>query len=100
MLFDDVFWLTWLLLLFLPFEIWMALDKKPGGTLSENVWEWIALRKKDAKYGRTRRFILMGFLVSLAAHFVFETMVIWVILFGIGVAASIAYHYVFERREK
>lgn len=100
MIFDDLWWLVWLLVIFLPFELIMAMDKKPGGTLSENVWDWFAIRNKKAKFGHSRRLVLAGFMVALTFHFVYATSVLWVILTGIGMGASIAYHYAVERRKK
>jgi hypothetical protein len=96
--FNDIYWLAWLLLLFLPYEVYGAFSEKKGDTLSENVWDWFAVKNKQAKYGRARRFILLGFLVTLSFHFVYATSPAWMILFAVGMAASIAYHYAAERK--
>lgn len=93
---DDLWWLVWLLVIFLPFEVFMAMDKKPGGTLSENVWDWFAIKNKNAKFRHVRVMSLAGFMVALTFHFVYATSVLWVILGAIGVGASIAYHYLRE----
>jgi len=95
--FHDIYWMFWLALIFLPYELYAAFSKKKGDTLSENVWDWFAIKKTDAKYGSLRRLTLMAFLVSLSSHFVYTTSVFWVILFGVGVAGSIVYHYAREK---
>lgn len=52
-------WMLWLLA-FLLLEIPAALDKRPGGTLSEQVWRWLPDWRLWA--------ILAGLLVSLLGH--------------------------------
>jgi hypothetical protein len=94
---DDLIWLVWLLIIFLPYELYAAFTKKKGDTLSENTWDWFAIKNRGAKFRNARRFILLGFWVSLGSHFVFATTVLPVILFGIGMGWSIWYYY---RREK
>lgn len=95
--FDDIYWIAWLLLIFLPYELYAALSPKDGDTLSENIWDWFAIKNKAAKHGRIRRFALIGMLVTLSFHFVYQTSVVWFILFSIGGVASIAYHYLREK---
>lgn len=96
--FDDVYWLIWLVVIFLPFELWAAFSKKKGDTFSENVWDWFAIRRLDAPLGFLRRFFLAAFLTGLGSHFLFATSVVPVIVFGVGVGWSIYYHYTHEVR--
>lgn len=95
--FDDWYWLIFLGVVFLTYEIYAAFSKKKGDTLSENVWDWFAIKKVDAPYGPFRRFVLMGFMTSLTSHFVYATPVGYVIAFGVGVVWSILYYYLVER---
>jgi len=95
---DDFYWVVWLLVIFLPYELYGAFSKKDGDTLSENVWDWFAVKNKNAKYGRLRRLILFGFWVGLGSHFVFATSVLPVIIGGIGMAWSIGYYYLKEKK--
>lgn len=96
MSFDDVYWIVWLAVIFLPYELYAAFSKKKGDTLSENVWDWFAVKNTEAKHGKLRRFILWAFLASLLSHFIYATTVLPVIGFGIGVGWSIYYHYAHE----
>lgn len=96
MKFDDVYWIIWLVVIFLPYEVYAALSKTPGDTLSENVWDWFAVKHTQAKYGKLRRFVLWGFITALASHFIYATTVIPVIVFGVGIAWAIYYHYAHE----
>jgi succinate dehydrogenase/fumarate reductase cytochrome b subunit len=73
-------WVKWILD-FLVEEVPAAVDGKPGGTLSEWVWNLFNSRLK--------KLILLLFLLSLTAHLVFGTTVIPVIVFGAGMAAVI-----------
>jgi hypothetical protein len=91
--FHDFYWIIWLGFLFLPYEIYAAFSKKPGDTLSENVWDWFAIKNRGAKYGRLRRLILFGFWIGLGSHFIYGTTVLPVIVGGIGMAWSIWFHY-------
>lgn len=97
MQFNDIYWLMVIFLFFLPYEVYAAFSKKKGDTLSENVWDWFAIKRPWMKYGRLRRFILWAFLTGLVSHFIYATTVVPVIVFGVGVAWSIFYHYKYEK---
>ena len=73
-------WIKWLLD-FLMEEIPAAVDGKPGGTLSEWIW--------DTFNSNFKRIILFLFLASLTAHLVFKFTVIPIIVFGVGMAVII-----------
>lgn len=61
-------WLLWLAM-FLAIELPALLDKKPGGTLSENVWDWFRIRDKPRAW-TWRRIVLALFLAWLLIHMV------------------------------
>ena len=93
--FADWFWLAWLGL-FLALEIPAALWKSKW-TLSAHVWKWFAIGKNwKEDYAGLRWFILAGITISTTLHFLFGTSAIPIIIFGIGVAWSIYYHYRYE----
>lgn len=56
-------------LLFLPVEIMAAVDKQPGGTLSETVWKILYPNPKDKAY-RFRRWIRIGFVMAFVWLFI------------------------------
>lgn len=89
------YWLFWLGA-FLVYEVWAALNKKPGDTLSESVWQWFAIRNPGAKWGTLRRAILAGFLAALTGHLVYDAPVTFIIVLGVGMAWSIWFHYKYE----
>ena len=90
--FADFFWLIWLvafLALEIPAAIW-----RPRWTLSAHVWKWFAIGKNwKEDYAGLRWFILAGITISTTRHFLFGTSAIPIIVFGVGVAWSIFYHY-------
>jgi hypothetical protein len=96
--FHDWWWLIWIAAVFLPYELYAAFSKKKGDTLSENVWAWFAINQPDARYGRLRRLVLIGFWCALGSHFVYGTPVTFVVIFGVGMAASVWFHYRKERK--
>ena len=61
-------WVFWFAMFF-AIELPAALDKKPGGTLSEHIWAWFAVRDKPRGW-RVRRSILLAALALLFVHFV------------------------------
>ncbi|MBT8200506.1 MAG: hypothetical protein KJO36_08305 [Acidimicrobiia bacterium] len=62
-----VAWLAWIGFFF-AIEVPAILDRRPGGTLSEHVWDWFAIKSKPTGY-RSRRFVLVAFLAWLVGHF-------------------------------
>lgn len=62
-----VAWLLWGSAFF-AIEIPAILDRKPGGTLSENVWAWFSIKNKSTGW-RARRLVLLAFLAWLSLHF-------------------------------
>jgi hypothetical protein len=62
-----VVWLLWLGM-FAVVEGAALLNKKPGDTLSEHVWDWFGIRGKPKGY-QARRFVLLVFLAWLTTHF-------------------------------
>lgn len=97
MSFDDYYWLGWLVLL-VVYELYAAFNKKPGDTLSENVWDWFAIRRPGAKYGTLRRALLAGFLMALTGHFVYDAPVTFIVVFSFGLAWSVYYFYKHEAK--
>jgi hypothetical protein len=95
----STFWwvVVWLLIGFLPFEVYAALSKKKGDTFSENVWDWFGI-KKSKPYGPLRRLVLAGFMTSLSAHFIFGTGPTALIVFAVPVAGIIVYSLAKERK--
>jgi len=85
-------WGAWLLL-FLIYEVGAALSKRRGDTLSENVGDWVGVKKwqrGERRFSLLRRFILLAFMVSLTAHLVWGTTVVPVIVFGALLGVVIA----------
>ena len=44
-------------------------DKKPGGTLSEHLWDWFSVNEKGRAW-RLRRILMIGILAWLCLHFI------------------------------
>ena len=87
----ETVWVIWLGL-FLFFELWAALDKRKGNTLSETIGDWIGVPKwmKGARrFAPLRRLVLGFFLVALGLHLVWGTSVVPVIGFGAVLAVVI-----------
>lgn len=95
-----VVWGTWIVA-FLIVEVYAALAKPKGDTLSENVWRWFGVRPRPdgtrVPAATLRRVVLVGFLVSLTLHLAFDVTVGPVIAFGVGMAAVIGWALVKER---
>lgn len=95
-----VVWITWLVA-FLIVEIYAALSKPGGDTLSENVWRWFGVRPRPSgrrvRLAWPRRAALLAFLLSLTGHLVFGWTVGPVIAFGAVVAWIIGYSALRER---
>jgi hypothetical protein len=90
------YWLGWLLVAFLPMELYAAFATPGrGDTFSEWVWWAFGVKpRKDGKHvrwARLRRAILAAFLLSLTGHLVMGWTVLPVAVFGAGVAAVIVY---------
>ncbi len=97
-----VYWVIWLLVWFLPAEIYTAaFTPKKKDTFSEFVWWAFGIRRPKGSppvsWAWLRRSILALFMTSLTLHFVVELSAIWLIVFGIGVGAIFAYALVMER---
>lgn len=60
-------WLFWVAMFF-AIELPAVFDKKPGGTLSEHIWEWFSVKEKS-KWWRVRRLVLVVALGVLMYHF-------------------------------
>jgi len=94
--FGDVYWLTFVGLLFLIMEIPSAIWR-PRWTLSHHIWAWFAIGKPPGmNWGWFRWLILAGLTLSTTAHFLFLTSAIPIIVFGVGAAWSIYYYYRYE----
>lgn len=93
----DLWWILWVFIAFLPIEVIAALTKKD--TLSETVWDWFGIRTHK-KWGNGRRLVLAGFMLNLTLHFVLDTSVVGVILFGVPVGFIMLYSFFFERKPK
>lgn len=81
---NEALWFIWLVL-FLVYEVYAALNKKKGDTLSETVGDWTGLekwRKGERRGSVARRTVLFCFLVGLTSHLVWGTTVLPVIVFG------------------
>jgi len=77
----DWWWpVVWLGGAFLIVELIAALDKKPGGTLSEWVWSVFIYPSKNR---HLCRMIFGAFWVALTAHFFVQSSVVFVIAFGL-----------------
>jgi hypothetical protein len=63
----DYIWLGWIAA-FLILEAIALINDEPGDTLSENIWQWFAVRSKRGWHWR--RWILAIFLVWLLVHMV------------------------------
>ena len=85
-------WLVAFLALEIPAALW-----KSKWTLSAHVWKWFAVGQNwKEHYAWLRWLILAGITISTTLHFLFGTSAIPIIIFGIGVAWSIYYHYRYE----
>jgi hypothetical protein len=60
-------WLVWLAA-FAVIEGLAIAREEPGGTLSEKIWRWFAVKDKSKGF-RMRRFVLLAFLAWLTLHF-------------------------------
>lgn len=85
----------WGALFFVP-EIIHAIDNKPGGTMSEWIWDVFAVRIPNPEWAFLRRFILGGMLWALMFHFLFNMSSVPVILFGAGCAWCVYFHMRYE----
>lgn len=94
---SDWYWLLWAAPLFLVVELIRALDKRPGGTLSEWVWAIFAIDLKPRRFAFLRRFAFSAFWVALGFHFTVRASVVPVILFGALFAWCIYYWFSRER---
>jgi hypothetical protein len=66
------YWLAWLVVGFLVPETW-ALFTKPQNTLSETVWGWFGvMRNQPISQWSIQHYILLAFVVWLAAHLAFR----------------------------
>lgn len=95
-------WLAWLILGFLPVELFAAVKTRgTPDTFSEFVWWVFGIKPRKSghvvKARRTRKLILAGFMSSLWLHFVEGWGPQGIIVFGVGVAFTIAYAVAFER---
>jgi len=94
--FGDWYWLAFLgafLALEIPAAIW-----KSEWTASRHIWEWFAIGKNwKERYAALRWIILAGLTISTTLHFLLETSSIPIIIFGVGSAWSIYYHYRHEK---
>jgi hypothetical protein len=99
--FHDWYWLIWLVVIFLIYELYAARftpDKKD--TFSEWSWDVFAVRRRGAPYGPLRRFILQGMTISLYFHLNYATSAWPVGIFGVGVAWTLLYHFGIEMRRR
>lgn len=90
--YSEYVWAFWLLQ-FLAYEIYAAVNKKKGDTLSENVGDWVGVKKWShslRRWSPLRRTVLLAFMASLAAHLVWGLTVAPVIGFGAALSAIIA----------
>ena len=80
-------WGTWLLL-FLCYEVYAAVNKRKGDTLSEVVWDWTG-RRGVRRFAPLRRSVLGFFMGVLIGHLVWGAPVWPVIVTGIALGAVI-----------
>lgn len=95
------YWLAWLLVAFLPFELRAAIAT-PGKRDTFSEWIWWAFGIKHGRpplrpWLRVRRIVLAGFMGSLSGHFVFGWSAVPLVVFGAGVAAVLARAIGWER---
>jgi hypothetical protein len=84
--------------LFLLYEVYAAVTRTKGGTLSENVWDAFGV-KTPRPYSPARRAVLAAFLCTLTAHLVFgEPGGLWIVITGAPVSLVIAYSVMFDAR--
>lgn len=98
MAFSDWYWVIWLGVGFLAFELYAHFftpEKKD--TLSQWVWDVFAVARPNRRFGRLRRGILLGLVLTLSAHFIYMTPVGLVVVFMVGTAWSIYYTLRHER---
>jgi hypothetical protein len=81
-----LYWVLWLAVGFLVVELIAALDRKPGGTLSEWVWTVFIWPRR---YAFLKRFVFGAFWAALTLHFFFGESVVPIIVFGAGVGWAI-----------
>ena len=99
-------WLAWLLVFFLPPELWAAI-RTPGraDTFSEWIWRAFGVPRKKGplagrppvKWARARRTVLAAFMGSLSGHFVFGWSAVPLMIFGAGVTAVLVRAVGWER---
>ncbi|HUU96076.1 MAG TPA: hypothetical protein VM487_10080 [Phycisphaerae bacterium] len=93
--FADHYWLILLgafLIMELPAALW-----RPRWTFSAHIWKWFAIGQNwMVRWAAFRWFILAGLLVATTAHFLFETSAVPIIVFAVGMAWSIWFHYARE----
>jgi hypothetical protein len=109
----DYFWLVWLGA-FVAFEISAAIWR-PRWTLSNHIWRWFAVRQlldmlkllwvilREAiqeSFALLRWLILLGLGVSTLLHFNFGTSWVPIVVFAVGAAWSIWYHYTRELKRE
>lgn len=61
-------WAAWIAA-FAVIETMALRSKQPGDTLSEHVWRWFAITRKDAPLRQLRRAVLLMGMAWLTAHF-------------------------------
>lgn len=97
----DFYYFWWPFLILGPFLIPEAiawLDRKPGGTFSEWVWDVFALRRgTDQKHARLRRLMFGAFWSAVSGHFFLQTSAVWIFVLGAANVWSVVYHYRNER---
>jgi len=94
--FADHFWLLWWGM-FLVLEIPAALFR-PRWTFSAHVWKWFGIGKNwRTDWAGVRWFILAGLLIAVLLHFLAFFSALPIIVFAIGAAWSVVYHYRHER---
>ena len=101
------YWLAWLLVFFLPPELWAA-TRTPGraDTFSDFVWRAFGVPRRTGPlslrapvpWARARRSVLAAFMGSLSGHFVFGWSAVPLMVFGAGVAAVLVRAVGWERK--
>ncbi len=95
---------TWWLAAFLVMELWAALTKTPGATLSERTWAWMGVRP-HARLRLLRAPICGAFMLELGAHFVTGGTAWWsggvaVVSTAAPLSLVIGYSLLFEGRAR
>jgi hypothetical protein len=92
------YWPFFILVPFLLPEAVFWLDRKPGGTFSDWLWDvWALRRGTHQQYARLRRLTFGAFWAALSGHIFLQTSAVWV--FGLAAANvwSVVYHYRHEK---